>query len=73
MFKKRKTERSKQPLKQPKKQQQQQKSLEFFVYGKKNGNAMEWVVGVKETKQGKIKWLGQVDLRKQKKGGGGGE
>ena len=72
MFKKRKTERSKQPLKQPKKQQQQQKSLEFFVYGKKNGNAREGVVTGKETKQGKIKCLGQVDLRKQKEKGGWG-
>ena len=71
MFKKRKTGRSKQPSQQPKKQQQQQKSLEFFVYGKKNGNAREGVVVGKETKQGKIKWLGQVDLRKQKEGGGG--
>jgi len=73
MFKERKTEHSRQPLQQPKKQQQQQKSLEFFVYGKKNGNAREGVVAGKETKQGKIKWLGQVDLRKQKKGGRGGE
>jgi len=44
------------------------------VYGKKNGNARVGVVAGKETKQGKIKWLGQVDLRKQKKKrGGGGE
>jgi len=39
------------------------------VYGKKNGNARVGVVAGKETKQGKIKWLGQVDLRKQKKKG----
>lgn len=64
-----KTECSKELLKLPKKKKQQQKSLEFFVYGKKNGNTREGVVAGKETKQGKIKWLGQVDLRKQKKSG----
>jgi hypothetical protein len=53
MCKKMKTERSKEPLKLPKKQQQQQKSLEFFVYGKKNGNTTDGAVAGKGWLQGR--------------------